>query len=362
MSTLPEGLVSKLQSMDDRMNEVDKLLSDPEVVTNSMRVRSLVKERGGVAQPVDLFREWREIDKALSEAEELAGSEESDLELKELAKSEIPELEEQEKRLSQKLQEKLILEEPDQSRDVIIEIRAGTGGEEAALFASVLFRMYNFFTEERGWTIEILAESKTNLGGFKEIVFSIQGDYVYRFLRFESGGHRVQRIPVTETGGRIHTSAATVAVLPEVEEVEVEIKDEDIKFETFCASGPGGQHVNKTNSAVRITHIPTGVVVSCQDEKSQHRNKHRAMRVLRSRIYDIEKQKQEQSIAKERRSQIGSGDRSQRIRTYNFPQNRLTDHRAGFSLHNLQDILEGKFEDVVIPLLEWDKQEKLKNL
>lgn len=362
MSTLPEGLASKLAGMADRIQEIDSLLSTPEVAGNSSQVRVLVRERAGLTGPMEKFQSWRQISESLTEARELVADDEADPELKELAQGELDELTEQEVALAQALQEMLLLEAPDQNRDVIVEIRAGTGGDEAALFASDLFRMYVIFAEEKGWKIEIIAESKTDLGGFKEIVFSMQGDSVYRVMQFESGGHRVQRIPVTETGGRIHTSAATVAVLPEVEDVEVDIRDEDIKLDTFCASGPGGQHVNKTASAVRITHLPTGIVVSCQDEKSQHRNKNRAMRVLRSRLYEIQKQEQAQAIAQERKSQIGSGDRSQRIRTYNFPQNRITDHRAGFSLYNLQEVLEGKFEDVAKPLLDWDREQKLKNL
>ncbi len=361
MTTLPPELVNKLNIMKERIEEIDSLLVQPEVASNSGRVRALVKERGSLAPSVDIFREWEKVSQSLTETDEIL-QEETDAELKDLAESELPELKEREGALSMQLQEKLVLDEPDQARDVIVEIRAGTGGEEAALFAADLFRMYAIYAEEKGWKLEILEESKTNLGGLKEIVFSIQGDQVYKHLRFESGGHRVQRIPVTETGGRIHTSAATVAVLPEVEEVEVDIKDEDLKLETFCASGPGGQHVNKTSSAVRITHEPTGIVVSCQDEKSQHRNKTRAMRVLRSRLYEIQKHEQEEAIAKERRDQIGSGDRSQRIRTYNFPQNRITDHRANISIYSLQEVLEGKFDDLSEKLLEWDREEKLKHL
>ena len=236
------------------------------------------------------------------------------------------------------------------------------GGEEAALFAADLFRMYSAYAERKGWKVEILDSHKTDLGGFKEIVFSVQGDNVYKYLRFESGTHRVQRVPKTEAGGRIHTSAATVAILPEVEEVEVDIREDDLKIETFRASGPGGQHVNKTASAVRITHLPTGLVVSCQDEKSQHRNREKALRVLRSRLYQKMQEEKERELAQKRRSQIGTGDRSEKIRTYNFPQNRVTDHRAGVTIYNLEEILHGGLDELIEPIMAWDRERKLQNV
>ena len=362
MPTLPDSLVAKLRTMAGRLEEIDGLLATPEIASNPSQIRSLSKERGGFVHPVDVFTTWSTVARELAEAEEMIADEQGDREIKEMAESERDKLTEREAALAQQLQEILVLEEPDETRDVLIEIRAGTGGGEAALFAGDLYRMYTLYAEEKGWKVEVISENRTDLGGVKEAVLSIQGDNVYRFLRLESGTHRVQRIPVTEAGGRIHTSAATIAVLPEVEDVEIVVKDDELKIDTFCASGPGGQHVNKTASAVRITHLPTGTVVSCQDEKSQHRNKNRALRVLRSRLYKIRKEEQDQAIAAERRGQIGKGDRSEKIRTYNFPQSRVTDHRAGISKFNLQEILQGKLEDVIEPLLVWDKQEKLKNL
>ncbi len=362
MATLPDSLALKLRNMAERLAEIDRLLASPDVARDPARIRSLGKERGSLTEPVGMFDSWQHVATELAEAEELAEDAAADSELRELAQSELPDLRKREQELAQRLQERLILQEPDQSRDVIVEIRAGTGGEEAALFAADLFKMYTLYAEQKGWKVEIIEENKTDLRGYKEVVFSVQGDNVYRHLRFESGTHRVQRIPVTEAGGRIHTSAATVAVLPEVEEVEINLKDDDLKIETFRASGPGGQHVNKTASAVRITHVPSGEVVSCQDEKSQHRNKNRALRVLRSRLYTRSRQAQHDAIAKERREQVGSGDRSEKIRTYNFPQSRITDHRAGFSCYNLTEVLEGDLHGVVEQLLAWDKQERLKSL
>ena len=362
MPALAEALVTKLRAMGDRLSEIDRLLASPEIAKDARKIRELGRERRGLVRPVELFREWEKIGAELREAQELVDDPDADEELRNLAESEIRDLREREEVLARKIQEALVLEDSDHTRDVIVEIRAGTGGEEAALFAADLFEMYNLYAQRKGWKVEILSENKTDLGGFKEIVFSVRGENVYRYLRFESGTHRVQRVPRTEAGGRIHTSAATVAVLPEVEDVEIDLKDEDLKIETFCASGPGGQHVNKTSSAVRITHIPTGTVVSCQDEKSQHRNKSRALTVLKTRLYQARKQEQEQEIASRRREQIGSGDRAEKIRTYNFPQSRVTDHRAGISKYNLEEILHGSLDEIIEPLMEWDKEQRLKNL
>jgi peptide chain release factor 1 len=342
--------------------EVDAFLASPEVASDSGRVRALVKERRALLEPAAIYARWSDVDRRLVEAEELVAGSDADPELREMARSELTELVESEKRLALEIQELLLLDDADRSRDVIVELRAGTGGEEAALFAGDLFRMYTLYAQEKGWKVELIEMSKTDRGGMREVIFSVRGKDVYHVFKFESGGHRVQRVPVTEASGRIHTSAATVAVLPEVEDVEVEIKTEDLRIDKFCASGPGGQHVNKTESAIRITHLPTGVVVSCQDEKSQHRNKDRAMRVLRSRLYDMQKRQQEEAVAKNRREQIGSGDRTDRIRTYNWPQNRITDHRIGLSVHQLQAVLDGKLELLIDPLLEWDKQERMKKL
>ncbi len=362
MRSLPETLAAKLKAMAERLAEVDALLASPEVAGDAGKVRALIKERGRLTGPVEQYARWRAASDRLAEAEQLAAAADTDAELRELARSEAEDLARQERSLAHEIQETLLLSEPDRTRDVIMEIRAGTGGEEAALFAGDLFRMYSLYAQEKGWKVELIDIHKTDLGGLREVVFSVRGKNVYGTLKFESGGHRVQRVPVTEAGGRIHTSAATVAVLPEVEDVEVEIKPEDLRIDTFCASGPGGQHVNKTASAVRVTHLPTGLVVSCQDEKSQHRNKERAMRVLRSRLYDIQRQRQEEAIAKNRREQIGSGDRNARIRTYNWPQNRITDHRIGLSVHQLQAVLDGGLDLFVEPLGAWDRQERLKKL
>ncbi len=362
MRSLPDTLAAKLQVMAQRLAEVDALLSSPDVAGDAGRLRALIKERSGLTGPVEQYTRWRDTSARLAEAEELVAGADADPEMRELAQAEVEELSGVERRLAHEIQEALLLDEPDRTRDVIMEIRAGTGGEEAALFAGDLFRMYSLYAQEKGWKVELIDMNKTDLGGMREIIFSVHGKEVYSALKHESGGHRVQRVPVTEASGRIHTSAATVAVLPEVEDVEVEIKPDELRIDTFCASGPGGQHVNKTASAVRVTHLPTGLVVSCQDEKSQHRNKDRAMRVLRSRLYDMQQRRQEEAIAKNRREQIGSGDRNERIRTYNWPQNRITDHRIGLSVHQLQAVLDGKLDLFIEPLAAWDKQERLKKL
>jgi len=348
--------------MEARLGEIDRAMADPQTARDPSRMRALGKERGGLIKPVESFQKWRKVAEQLREVRELLEDPQADRELKELAASEEAELSRREEELARELQEALLLEEPDQTRDVIVEIRAGAGGEEAALFAADLFRMYSTYAERKGWKVEILDAHKTDLGGFKEIIFSVQGTDVYKYLRFESGTHRVQRVPITEAGGRIHTSTATVAILPEVEEVEVELREDDLRIETFRASGPGGQHVNKTASAVRITHLPTGLVVSCQDEKSQHRNKDRALRVLRSRLYQQMREEQEREIAQKRRSQIGTGDRSEKIRTYNFPQNRVTDHRAGITKYNLEEILHGSLDELIKPLLAWDRERRLQGV
>jgi peptide chain release factor 1 len=296
----------------------------------------------------------------LHQAEELA-SEEDDEGLAELAAEEVSELEEERERLETELRELLLPRDPLDNRPAVVEIRAGTGGDEAGLFAADLFRMYSRFADERGWKVEIISTSEGALGGLKEVVFVVRGRDAYGFLRYESGVHRVQRVPVTESSGRIHTSAASVAVLPEAEEVDIEIDPSDLKIDVFRSSGPGGQSVNTTDSAVRITHVPTGLVVSCQDEKSQHKNKAKALKVLRSRLLDMRVAKQEAERARERRLQVGTGDRSAKIRTYNFPQNRVTDHRIGLTLHRLESILEGDLEEVVDALRSAGLRERLEH-
>jgi peptide chain release factor 1 len=284
-----------------------------------------------------------------------------DPEMKELVKIELEELTEKKEKLEEKIRILLLPKDPNDEKNVIVEVRGAAGGDEAALFAADLYRMYTRYAERQGWKVEVLEANTTGLGGFKEVVFSIQGKGAYSRLKFESGAHRVQRVPSTESGGRIHTSTSTVAVLPEAEEVEIEIHDKDLRIDTFCSSGPGGQSVNTTKSAVRITHLPTGIVVSCQDEKSQNSNKEKAMRVLRARLYDMKQQEEQAKLAQTRKSAVGTGDRSERIRTYNFPQSRVTDHRIGLTLHKLDSILDGDLDEVIEALINHEQAELLKN-
>ena len=352
---------ASLEKMLARFEELEKLIVNPEVMQEQARYRELVKERGDLYRVVTAYRKFKTVDKEFKDVGVMA-SEEEDEELVALAQEELGRLEKARAQALDELKELLVSEDVSAPKSVIMEIRAGTGGEEASLFAADLFRMYGHYAEKHQWKVELLGSRPTELGGYKEVILSLAGADVYGKLRFESGGHRVKRVPVTESQGRIHTSACTVAVLPEVEEVEVEIKPEDIHIDTFRSSGPGGQHVNKTSSAVRITHLPTGLVVSCQDEKSQHKNRSKAMRVLRARLYEQKQREQQTRRAAQRRSQIGSGDRSERIRTYNFPQNRVTDHRIGLSLYTLQNILMGELDELVAQLSEHYKEQRLKEL
>ena len=353
-------ILKKLEEMNERFKELDRLISEPEVITNDPRYPSYIRERGSLAKVVELYRRYLDARKKMKQAQDLLDEKEQDEELAQLAQEEVAEGRKTVEEIWTRIEELLATTDEDSNRNVILEIRAGTGGQEAALFAGDLLRMYLRYAENRGWKTEIVSISRSELGGVKEVVCRIEGDEVYRHLRFESGTHRVQRVPETEAQGRIHTSACTVAVLPEAEEVEVNIQKEDLRIDLYNASGPGGQHVNKTQSAVRITHIPTGLVVQCQDEKSQHRNKTRAMSVLATRLYDLLKRQQEQKRGQARRSQIGSGDRSERIRTYNFPQNRLTDHRIGLTLYDLSNIIAGQM-DPVIKALEKSLREKARS-
>ena len=348
----------KLESLRNRNAELEKLLSDSGVLADASRLKLLSREYGAIRKVASIAEEYLGIQDRIHEADEII-QEGADLELVELAREDLESLKEREATLFDRLVEHFAAEHEALDRDVIVEIRAGTGGDEAALFAADLFRMYKNYCERQGWTIELLERNATELGGFKEIVFSVKGEDAFRMLRFEMGGHRVQRVPVTETQGRIHTSAATVAVMAEAEDVDVDIKDGDLKIDFYRASGPGGQNVNKTSSAVRITHAPTGIVVQCQDDSSQHKNRARAMRHLRARIFE---KKQEEAKAKrdaQRRSQIGSGDRSQRIRTYNFPQDRITDHRIGLTVHGIEKFLEGNIQSMVDALIEQEKADFL---
>ncbi len=354
-------MLEKLQAIEERYEELSRLISDPAVLADQATWRAYVKEHSRLQDLVDKYREYRRIVGSLEEARGLLRERLED-DFRELVESELEELRKQENRVQQELKALLLPRDPNDEKNVIVEIRAGAGGEEAALFAADLFRMYSRYAERRGWRTELLDASHTDIGGFKEVVFVVEGRGAYSRLKYESGVHRVQRIPTTESGGRIHTSTATVAVLPEAEEVEVEINPEELVIDTFCASGPGGQHVNKTESAVRITHLPTGLVVTCQDEKSQHKNREKAMRVLRSRLLDLAQQQQQQELAEARRLQVGTGDRSERIRTYNFPQGRVTDHRIGLTLYRLDTIVDGDLDEIIDALITTDQAEKLRRV
>ncbi len=345
MSTT-NGMMDKLERMKHRLEEVETLISDPQVLKDQARYRQLMQEHSYLNEVVQAYNEYMSVREQFEQSQALA-AEEPDKEMREMAEQEQQELSEQLETLERKLKLLLVPRDPMDSNNTIVEIRAGTGGDEASLFAADLYKMYSRYAEYKGWTIEIMSASETEVGGFKEIIFSVGGRNVFGDLKYESGGHRVQRIPSTESGGRIHTSAVTVAVLPEVEDTDIEIRSEDLRIDYFRSSGPGGQSVNTTDSAVRITHEPSGTVVTCQDEKSQHKNKAKAMRVLKARIYEAEEQRKAAERASERRHQIGSGDRSERIRTYNFPQNRFTDHRIGLTIYRLEQIMEGNLDEVI---------------
>ncbi len=353
-------MFDKLSFIDDRFNELEKKISDPAVIADQETWRKLCKEHSDITPIVNKYREYKALTENIAEAHEMIDSGELDKEEKELLETEIDESNARIEQVSEELKILLLPKDPNDDKNVIVEIRGGAGGDEAALFAADLLRMYSMYAETQRWKVEMLSESPTDIGGYKEVSFAINGPSAYSRLKFESGVHRVQRIPSTESGGRIHTSTVTVAVLPEVEEVEVEINQNDLRIDVFRAGGPGGQCVNTTDSAVRITHIPTGVVVSCQDEKSQHKNKDKAMKILRSRVYDIFIQEQNDAISAERKSQVGTGDRSERIRTYNYPQGRVTDHRIGLTLHRLDSVLNGDLDEIIDALITTDQSEKLK--
>ncbi|HOM97707.1 MAG TPA: peptide chain release factor 1 [Acetomicrobium sp.] len=333
-------------------------LSDPEVISNPAELQRLAKEHAELSKIVEKYREYKEVLRRMEDAMSLC--DDDDEELRELAKEEVAQLKQVLETLEEELAFLLLPKDPDDDKSVIVEIRAGAGGEEAALFAADLYRMYVRYAERKGWKVELITANETGIGGYKEIVFRVEGRGAYSVLKYESGVHRVQRVPITEAGGRIHTSTATVAVLPEPDEVDVEIRPEDLRIDTYRASGAGGQHVNMTDSAVRITHIPTGIVVTCQDERSQIKNRAKAMQLLRAKLYDLELRLQHEEMAMERRGQIGSGDRSERIRTYNFPQGRVTDHRIGLTLYNLEEILDGDLDELIFALATADQMERLK--
>ncbi len=354
-------MIEILQSFEPQFAELEEKLADPNIMEDIGNYRKLMQERSHLEPIIEALNSLRTLGEELEAAKEML-TEEDDEELLAMAKEEIATLEEDIAAVEQKSKMFLIPPDPMEGKNIIMEIRAGTGGEEAALFAADLFRMYTHFAEKNRWTIEIMSMNETGIGGFKELIFSISGKGVYGNLRWESGVHRVQRVPETESGGRIHTSAVTVAVLPEAEETDIEIKPEDLKVDVMRSSGPGGQHVNTTDSAVRLTHLPSGIVVVCQDEKSQIKNRAKAMRVLRSRLYEMEEEKKALERADERKNQVGSGDRSERIRTYNFPQNRLTDHRINLTLYKLELILAGDLDEVVESLKIAAGEEALKEL
>jgi peptide chain release factor 1 len=352
-------MFDKLNAEEKRYEELMHLLGTSEVQSDPSEYRKHAKALAEVEPLVERFREYKTIARDVAQTEELAAG--SDADMRELAREELKALVVRRDALVAELKSMLVPKDPNDAKNVILEIRAGTGGDEAALFAAELFRMYSKFAERQKWRIEVMSTSETGVGGLKEVIATVEGRGVYSRLKYESGVHRVQRVPATEASGRIHTSTATVAVLPEAEEVDIQINDKDLRIDTFCSSGPGGQSVNTTYSAVRITHLPTGVVVSQQDEKSQIKNRSKAMKVLRSRLYEMELRKQQEAIAKDRRSQVGTGERSEKIRTYNFPQNRITDHRINFTTHRLVEVLNGDLAELLDNVSTFFQSEKLKD-
>ncbi|MCY8915456.1 peptide chain release factor 1 [Bacillus atrophaeus] len=351
-------MLDRLKSIEERYEKLNELLSDPEVVNDPNKLREYSKEQSDISETVEVYRRYRDASEQLADAKAML-EDKLDAEMREMVKEEISELQDETESLTDQLKLLLVPKDPNDDKNVIMEIRGAAGGEEAALFAGNLYRMYSRYAELQGWKTEIMEASVTGTGGYKEIIIMINGKGAYSKLKYENGAHRVQRVPETESGGRIHTSTATVACLPEAEEVEVDIHEKDIRVDTFTSSGPGGQSVNTTMSAVRLTHLPTGVVVSCQDEKSQIKNKEKAMKVLRARVYDKFQQEAQAEYDQTRKSAVGTGDRSERIRTYNFPQNRVTDHRIGLTIQKLDQILEGKLDEFVDALIMEDQSSKL---
>lgn len=355
-------MFEQFADLDDRISDLEGRLSDPSLVSNQKEFQKVVREHAHLTKINKKYVEYSKVQQDIEDNRAILHDEEEDPEFKELAKAELEELEALQVQLDHDLKIILLPQDPNDQKNIFLEIRAGTGGDEAALFAGDLFRMYSRFAESLGWKVEVMSSSPLGIGGFKEIIGLISGDQVFSKLKYESGVHRVQRVPETETQGRIHTSAVTVAILPEADDVDVNIDMNELKFDVFRSSGPGGQSVNTTDSAVRITHLPTGLVVTCQDEKSQHKNKAKALTVLRARLLDQVEQEHHDKISQDRKSQVGSGDRSERIRTYNFPQGRMTDHRINLTLYKLDAIISGKLEDVIFPLIAHDQAEKLKKL
>ena len=346
----------KLTQLEKRFDELTQLMADPAVISDADQYRKITKEQAELSQIVGKYREWKDVEDSLSQARAML--QEKDLDLRAMAEEEVTSQEPELARIEEEIKILLLPKDPKDDKNVVLEIRAGTGGDEATLFAAEVFRMYSRYAESQKWKIEVMSTSESAVGGLKEVIALVSGNKVYSKLRYESGGHRVQRVPVTEQQGRVHTSAITVAVLPEADEVEVKIEPKDIRIDTFCSSGPGGQSVNTTYSAVRITHLSTGLVVSCQDEKSQIKNRAKAERVLRSRLYELELEKQQAEVGAERRSMVGTGDRSEKIRTYNFPQNRVTDHRINFTLHQLDFVMDGKLDPVIDALTNYYRNQQ----
>jgi len=351
-------MFERLEQIANRYEDLGRQLGSEEIVNDHLAYQKIAKQHRDLQPVVNKFREYQQIQIGIKDSQSMLGEE--DAEIRAMAEEELAQLEERLPKIEEEIKLLLLPKDPNDEKNVIVEIRAGTGGDEASLFAAEMFRMYSRFAEQHRWKVEVLSSSESGVGGFKEIIFLVEGERVFSQMKYESGVHRVQRVPATETQGRVHTSAVTVAVLPEAEEVDVKIEAKDLRVDTFCSSGPGGQSVNTTYSAIRITHLPTGTVVSCQDEKSQIKNREKAMRVLRSRLYEVEMEKQHEALAKERKQQVGSGDRSEKIRTYNFPQNRLTDHRIGLTIHQLSEVMEGRLQPVIDAVLSHFQAERLK--